>query len=173
MPIIHLHPRLFVTANCKLSLDTLDWAALAQERQTLAVYMGVSSISVFQDQLLQHGRDASTPFAIVENGSRKNQRVITGRLGNMAEISARARVQSPSLLLLGEVTQLAQELSWFAPTEIAQVSANTIASFDSIALIAATATTATAAAVTAAAITATIAETAGIAIHTFVTENAD
>ena len=163
----------FVTAHCKLSLDTLDWAALAQERQTLAVYMGVSSINVFQDQLLQHGRHASTPFAIVENGSRKNQRVITGRLGNMAEISARARVQSPSLLLLGEVTQLAHELGWFAPAETAQVSASTIASFDSIALIAATATTATAAAVTAAAITATIAETAGIAIHTFVTENAD
>ena len=103
----------FVTAHCKLSLDTLDWAALAQERQTLAVYMGVSSVAVFQDQLLQHGRAASTPFAIVENGSRKNQRVITGRLGDLAEVSTRQKVQSPSLLLLGEVTQLAQELSWF------------------------------------------------------------
>ena len=103
----------FVTAHCKLSLDTLDWPALAQERQTLAVYMGVSSIAIFQAQLLAHGRDASTPFAIVENGSRKNQRVITGHLANLAEIATRAQVQSPSLLLLGEVTQLAQELSWF------------------------------------------------------------
>ena len=160
----------FVTAHCKLSLDTLDWAALAQERQTLAAYMGVSSIDVFQDQLLQHGRDAITPFAIVENGSRKNQRVITGRLGDMAEISARAKVQSPSLLLLGEVTQLAHELSWFAPTEKPQISANAI---DSIASIAATTTTTAAAAITAAAITATIAETTGVAIHTLVTEYAD
>ncbi len=103
----------FVTAHCKLSLDTLDWHALAQERQTLAVYMGVSSVAVFQDQLLQHGRGANTPFAIVENGSRKNQRVLTGRLADLAAISARENVQSPSLLLLGEVTQLAQELRWF------------------------------------------------------------
>ncbi len=107
----------FVTAHCKLSLDTLDWHALAQERQTLAVYMGVSSIAIFQAQLLAHGRDASTPFAIVENGSRKNQRVITGHLGNLAEVCARAQVQSPSLLLLGEVTQLAHELSWFGLAE--------------------------------------------------------
>ena len=103
----------FVTAHCKLSLDTLDWPALAQERQTLAVYMGVSSIAIFQAQLLAHGRAANTPFAIVENGSRKNQRVITGNLGNLADVSARAQVQSPSLLLLGEVTQVAHELSWF------------------------------------------------------------
>ena len=107
----------FVTAHCKLSLDTLDWPALAQERQTLAVYMGVSSIAIFQAQLLAHGRAASTPFAIVENGSRKNQRVITGNLGNLADLSARAQVQSPSLLLLGEVTQLAHELSWFGRAE--------------------------------------------------------
>ena len=107
----------FVTAHCKLSLDTLDWHALAQERQTLAVYMGVSSIAIFQAQLLAHGRDASTPFAIVENGSRKTQRVITGRLGSLAEVSARAQVQSPSLLLLGEVTQLAHELNWFGLAE--------------------------------------------------------
>ena len=158
----------FVTAHCKLSLDTLDWSALAQERQTLAVYMGVSSIGVFQEQLLKHGRDASTPFAIVENGSRKNQRVITGRLGDMAEVSAREKVQSPSLLLLGEVTQLAQELSWFASTESAKVSAMDIDS------IPATTTAATAAAaITAAAVATAITKTIGITIDTLVAEYAD
>jgi uroporphyrin-III C-methyltransferase/precorrin-2 dehydrogenase/sirohydrochlorin ferrochelatase len=158
----------FVTAHCKLSLDTLDWSALAQERQTLAVYMGVSSIGVFQEQLLKHGRDANTPFAIVENGSRKNQRVITGRLGDMAKVSEREKVQSPSLLLLGEVTQLAQELSWFGRTESSNASATATTSIPATATAATAATTVTAAT----AVATTIAKTAGVAIDALVAEYA-
>jgi uroporphyrin-III C-methyltransferase/precorrin-2 dehydrogenase/sirohydrochlorin ferrochelatase len=53
-----------VTAHCRSSMDTLDWAALAQERQTLAVYMGVAGLETVQAQLLAHGRAADTPFAL-------------------------------------------------------------------------------------------------------------
>ena len=49
----------FVTAHCRDSRDTLDWAALAQERQTLAIYMGVSELATLQARLIEHGRDAT------------------------------------------------------------------------------------------------------------------
>jgi uroporphyrin-III C-methyltransferase / precorrin-2 dehydrogenase / sirohydrochlorin ferrochelatase len=105
----------FVTAHCRSSLDTLDWAALAQERQTLAVYMGVGELDALQTRLIQHGRAASTPFALIENGSRAGQRVITGTLADLAERAAAHAVGSPALLILGEVAALATSLAWFGP----------------------------------------------------------
>ncbi len=102
-----------LTAHCKASHDTLDWPALARERQTLAVYMGVSQLAAFQQRLLAHGRAASTPFALVENGSRPQQRVVIGTLGQLARRAVEQAVQSPALLILGEVAALAESLAWF------------------------------------------------------------
>lgn len=110
----------FVTAHCRESLDTLDWAALAQERQTLAVYMGVAGLDRLQEQLLAHGRAASTPFALVENGSRANQRVVTGTLADLPERAAVHAVRSPALLILGEVAALAERLAWFGATPLGE-----------------------------------------------------
>ena len=103
----------FVTAHCQASRDTLDWHALAQERQTLAVYMGVAGLGELQQRLIEHGRAAATPFALIENGSRAEQRVVTGTLANLAERAAAHAVRSPALLILGEVAALATSLAWF------------------------------------------------------------
>ncbi len=94
-------------------MDTLDWRALAQEKQTLAVYMGVAGLERFRQKLLEHGRAASTPFALVENGSRPEQRVVTGTLADLPGLARLHNVQSPSLLILGEVASLADTLHWF------------------------------------------------------------
>ncbi len=102
-----------VTAHCRDSLDSLDWRALAEERQTLALYMAVGRLDTLRDRLLEHGRDPATPFAIVENGSRPNQRVVLGRLSELPELARRHSVVSPSLVIVGEVAALAAELHWF------------------------------------------------------------
>jgi len=103
----------FVTAHCKASLDTLDWRALAAERQTLAIYMGVAQLQALRDQLITHGRAPGTPFALIENGTRPQQRVITGTLANLPEQQRKHAVRSPALLILGEVAGLATKLAWF------------------------------------------------------------
>jgi uroporphyrin-III C-methyltransferase / precorrin-2 dehydrogenase / sirohydrochlorin ferrochelatase len=103
----------FVTAHCKESLDTLDWKSLAAERQTLAIYMGVAQFEALRDNLLANGRDATTPFALVENGSMAHQRVITGTLDRLPQLQRDNDVRSPALLILGEVAALAPQLAWF------------------------------------------------------------
>jgi len=103
----------FVTAHCRESGDGLDWQALAQERQTLAIYMGVAGLERLRTRLVAHGRAAATPFALVENGSRANQRVVTGTLANLPERAAAHGVLSPALLIVGEVAALAERLAWF------------------------------------------------------------
>jgi uroporphyrin-III C-methyltransferase/precorrin-2 dehydrogenase/sirohydrochlorin ferrochelatase len=102
-----------VTAHCQSSRDTLDWQALAQGQQTLAVYMGVAELGMLQQKLIEHGRAPSTPFALVENGSRAQQRVVVGTLAHLAERAAAHAVRSPAMLILGEVAALASSLAWF------------------------------------------------------------
>jgi len=103
----------FVTAHCKASLDTLDWRALAAQHQTLAIYMGVGELEAIQSRLIEHGRAGTTPFALVENGSRPDQRVICGTLGHLASLAKAESVRAPALLILGEVAALAPRLAWF------------------------------------------------------------
>jgi uroporphyrin-III C-methyltransferase/precorrin-2 dehydrogenase/sirohydrochlorin ferrochelatase len=86
---------------------------LAQERHTLAVYMGVGELGSLQARLLERGRSPATPFALVENGSRRNQRVVTGTLAQLAERAVAHAVRSPALLILGDVAALAGPLAWF------------------------------------------------------------
>jgi len=91
----------------------LDWRALAADRQTLAVYMGVAGLGRLRARLLEHGRAPGTPFALVENGSRPGQRIVTGTLADLPELANAHSVQSPALLILGEVAALAGTLHWF------------------------------------------------------------
>ena len=109
-----------ITAHGKSSIDRLDWASLARERQTLAFYMAVSRLETVQNKLLHHGRGAQTPIAIVENGSRPEQRILTGTLSELTELATTHQVRSPAMLYIGEVTRLANELGWYgaAPSKL-------------------------------------------------------
>ena len=102
-----------VTAHGKDDLDTLDWASLARERQTLAFYMGVAGLDRIRDKLVGHGLAASTPFALVENGSRPEQRVVTGELADLPALARLHEVRAPALLVVGEVAAYANTLHWF------------------------------------------------------------
>lgn len=102
-----------VTAHCRESLDTLDWQALAVERQTLVFYMGVAGLERIRAHLLAHGRAGSTPVALVENGSRAEQRVVLGALEELPQLAAQHAVKSPALLIVGEVAALGSRLHWF------------------------------------------------------------
>ncbi|MBW8823705.1 MAG: uroporphyrinogen-III C-methyltransferase [Xanthomonadales bacterium] len=108
----------FVTAHTKSDDDGIDWRALAQDRQTLAFYMGVSGLERIRDRLIAHGRSASTPVALVENGTRASQRVITGTLGELPELARAHRVSAPAILFVGEVAALATRLHWFGATPL-------------------------------------------------------
>jgi uroporphyrin-III C-methyltransferase/precorrin-2 dehydrogenase/sirohydrochlorin ferrochelatase len=115
-----------VTAHCRNSIDTLDWKALAAERQTLAVYMGVQGLDTIRDRLIAHGRAPSTPFALVENGSRADQRVVLGTLAELPERAQAEKVRSPALLILGEVAALAAPLHWFGATPLSASPGDTV-----------------------------------------------
>lgn len=109
----HAQSLRLLTAHAQDGDADHDWAALARPRQTLAFYMGVAGLARLRDMLVAHGRAPSTPFALVENGSRPGQRVIAGALGELPELARRHAVQAPALLVVGEVAAFATRLHWF------------------------------------------------------------
>ncbi|EAR53241.1 putative siroheme synthase [Photobacterium sp. SKA34] len=106
---------MFVTGHLKPDGDTLDWLTLARGKQTLVIYMGLMKSSHIQQQLLEHGRGADTPIAIIERGTQKNQKVLKGQLSELAELAKHAA--SPSLIVVGEVVNLSTKLDWFTKQE--------------------------------------------------------
>jgi uroporphyrin-III C-methyltransferase/precorrin-2 dehydrogenase/sirohydrochlorin ferrochelatase len=114
-----------VTAHTGESLNGLDWPTLARERQTLALYMGVTGLATIRAELVAHGRATSTPVAIVENGSRADQRVTLTTLGELDAVAREGGICSPALVIVGEVAALAGRLHWFgaAPRTLGALSA--------------------------------------------------
>ncbi len=109
----HAQSLRIVTAHCGDSAAALDWASLAQPRQTLALYMGVAALAMVGERLVAHGRAPATPVAIVENGSRPDQRVTLATLATLDDVARRGDIESPALLIVGEVAALAESLHWF------------------------------------------------------------
>ncbi|WP_186175217.1 uroporphyrinogen-III C-methyltransferase [Vibrio jasicida] len=108
---------LFVTGHLKEESDDMDWSTLARGNQTLVIYMGLMKSHYIQNQLIKHGRAASTSIAIIERGTQIQQKVFSGDLSQLSELSKKA--QAPSLIVVGEVVRLSQKLDWFlSSTEI-------------------------------------------------------
>lgn len=102
-----------LTASARSGEAEHDWSTLARSGQTLAFYMGVSGLARLRDRLLDHGLPASTPTALIENGSLPQQRVITAPLAELPEFAQAHSAQAPALLIVGEVAALATTLHWF------------------------------------------------------------
>jgi uroporphyrin-III C-methyltransferase/precorrin-2 dehydrogenase/sirohydrochlorin ferrochelatase len=110
----HAQSLLFVTGHVKAEGDdALDWDQLARPAQTVVFYMGLGSLEQILQRLRKHGAPESRAAAIVEQGTRATQRVVTGTLADLARKANEEGVQSPALLIVGEVTRLHATLRWF------------------------------------------------------------
>ncbi|MFK8028758.1 MAG: siroheme synthase CysG [Gammaproteobacteria bacterium] len=109
-----------LTGHGKNSIDQLDWASLARDRQTLAVYMGVAHYTELSRNLILHGRSGTTPIAVIERGTTAQQRVHTSTLKELAGLVASRRIQAPAMLIIGSVAKFADSQGWFMPTPVEQ-----------------------------------------------------
>lgn len=103
----------FVTGHLKDGSSDLPWADLTSPGQTLVFYMGLVGLPIICEQLVRHGRSADTPAALVQQGTTRNQRVLTGTLGNLPQLVAEHEVHAPTLVIVGEVVKLRDQLAWF------------------------------------------------------------
>lgn len=108
----------FVAGHCKAD-ETLDlnWQGLADQDTTLAVYMGLATLPQLQRELIAAGLPASTPAAIIEDGTTPRQRRHLTTLDHLVSIADDNAIKSPALIVIGRVVALALELDWFAGTD--------------------------------------------------------
>jgi uroporphyrin-III C-methyltransferase len=86
--------------------SAFDWDLLARQRGTIVILMGVKNLPLIAASLIDKGKDPATPVAIIERGLRKDQRVTTGKLQDIAEIAKEARVAPPAVIVIGWVVSL-------------------------------------------------------------------
>ncbi|HEK3002193.1 TPA: uroporphyrinogen-III C-methyltransferase [Proteus mirabilis] len=103
----------FITGHGK-GLNDAQWQCIAQDNQTLVFYMGLSKADYIQQMLLNQHMRATMPVAIVEKGTLATQKVVVGQLQQLAEMAS--SMQSPALIIVGEVVSLNQKLQWFGAT---------------------------------------------------------
>ncbi len=85
----------------------VDWAALGRLRGTVVLMMGVQRLAAFADVLMEHGRPADTPVAIVQDGTLPAQRTLRSTLAKAADAAAREQVRPPAVIVIGAVAGLA------------------------------------------------------------------
>lgn len=103
----------FVTGHLKDGTSNLPWNDLVAPAQTLVFYMGLVGLPTICAELIRHGRASSTPAALVQQGTTRNQRVFTGTLADLPDLVAQHEVHAPTLVIVGEVVQLRDKLAWF------------------------------------------------------------
>ena len=103
----HAQTCLFVTGHRKDGRLDLDWPTLARPRQTVVIYMGLDALPTIATQLVAHGLPGSTPVALIENGTTDRERRVVGTLATIDAQAMRARLEGPTLCMVGEVVGLA------------------------------------------------------------------
>ncbi|MCI6159399.1 MAG: uroporphyrinogen-III C-methyltransferase [Selenomonadaceae bacterium] len=91
----------------------LHWKQLATGVDTLVFLMGVTNLPKITAKLMENGRPADTPAAVIRWGTRPEQRTLVTTVGTAAEDVARAGLQPPAIFLVGEVVRLREKLQWF------------------------------------------------------------
>ncbi len=92
----------------------LDFAALAKFPGTLVCYMGVTTAREWTTSLIEAGRSADEPAAIIRRCSWPDQLIARCTLGTIAEEIERRKLRPPVTVILGEVVREAESVDWFA-----------------------------------------------------------
>jgi uroporphyrin-III C-methyltransferase len=84
-----------------------NWRALAESGTTLVIYMGMTNLASIVDSLCAAGMAKDMPAAVIQNAMNKNQNSVITTLKNLPEAVKRAGLGSPSIVVIGEVVNLA------------------------------------------------------------------
>lgn len=81
----------------------LPWQSLSSGSQTVVFYMGINTLPSITEQLIQHGRDANTPAALIRKGTQPDQKIYRGVLSTLADLVAEHKITPPTLIVIGDV----------------------------------------------------------------------
>ncbi|MCG3859423.1 siroheme synthase CysG [Psychrobacter sp. Ps2] len=103
----------FVTGFLKAGAPNSNFKSFLNTDETVVFYMGLHSLARLTEGLVDAGRSADTPIAIVSNASMPNQQVLTGTLASIVSQQETAQLPTPALLIMGDVVSLHHDLAWY------------------------------------------------------------
>ncbi len=103
----------FITGHLKDGSLDLAWQHMQNPQETLVFYMGLKGLVEICAQLQHHGRQGSTPIALVEQGTTSNQRTYVSTLTALPTLLQNTTVHAPTIAIVGDVVRLRSQLSWY------------------------------------------------------------
>ncbi|MEM5528415.1 siroheme synthase CysG [Gammaproteobacteria bacterium AS21] len=113
---------IFVTGQQKNRSTELDYSQLVGNDQTIVFYMGLHNLADICQKLVAAGKSSDTPAAIVSRGTCADQQVLIGTLSTLVDQQKHAALPAPSLIIVGEVVSLQDQLQWFCENQLADIS---------------------------------------------------
>ena len=106
----HAQACVFVTGHGRDGHVDLEWQALIQPHQTVAIYMGLRNLELLTQEFIARGVAPDMPAAIVENATRPNQKVVVATLETLAARTRTAELRGPAIVIVGTVVRLRDKL---------------------------------------------------------------
>ncbi len=105
----------FITGSDRAGIEWSpeSWKKLATATDTVCILMGMRRLDAITQALMDGGRSAETPAAVIQWGARPAQRTLSATLGNIAMLAREAGLTNPAVVVVGEVVRLRDELRWY------------------------------------------------------------
>jgi uroporphyrin-III C-methyltransferase len=92
---------------------SVHWEKLPDAVDTIIIMMGIGQLRRISTRLIRAGMSKDTDVAIIENGATSKQRVVTGTLENIIDLSKKAEIKPPAIIIIGRVVSFGEKISWF------------------------------------------------------------
>lgn len=93
-------------------IPAIDWPALARSSPVIVLYMAMARLQDITRALLDAGRSAVEPVAVVERATTERQRVLETTLGECVRDVAAGAMEAPAIVVIGRVVALRETLNW-------------------------------------------------------------
>jgi len=95
--------------------SSIRWKAVTKAADTIVIFMGLEQMKYIISNLIRAGLNKNTNIAVVQNATSSIQRVITGTLYNIESKVKLKKIQSPSIIIVGNVVGIQKKIQWFVP----------------------------------------------------------
>jgi uroporphyrin-III C-methyltransferase len=92
----------------------VKWEKLLEASNTVVIYMGTEKLDLIIEKISNGNVDRKTKVAIVENGTLRNQRIITGELDNIVKKAEEEKIKPPSIVIIGDTVSLNSKINWYS-----------------------------------------------------------
>ena len=104
---------MFITGHEKNGELNINWNNLTNENQTIVIYMGLNSLPTIAQNLIDYGMRKDMPIALVQEGTTENQKVVVSTISRVNAKILKTDIQSPVIIIIGEVVKLRKTIKWF------------------------------------------------------------